>query len=67
MHHYTYHHHRKASYTATDRAELVEMRARQRTVEGAYVRSTLLLLGNAVIFIKLFDVRFYNSECVVHT
>ncbi|KIM23588.1 hypothetical protein M408DRAFT_27804 [Serendipita vermifera MAFF 305830] len=60
MHHYTYKGSPKASYIATDLAELVELRARQRTLEGAYMRSTLLLLGSAVLIIKLFDARFYN-------
>jgi hypothetical protein len=62
VHPFTYSGHRKKSYAATDKAEIVELRARQRTFDGGYMRSVLLTLGNAVIFIKLFDARFYNSK-----
>jgi hypothetical protein len=62
MPHYTYNHHRKASYSTTDRAELVEIRARLRTLQGGYSRTGLLLFGTAVLFIKLFDPGFYNSK-----
>jgi hypothetical protein len=59
---YTYLGHRRRSYKVIDIAELVELRARQRTLEGAYTRFTLLLLGDAAIIIRLFDARFYNSQ-----
>ena len=60
-HPYTYNGHRRRSYKVADMDELVEMRARQRTLEGTYTRFTLLLLGDAAVFVKLFDERFYNS------
>ena len=62
MQHHTYNHHRRSSYVAIDRAELVEIQARQRTLGGAYVRTVLVLLGIAVLIIKLFDSKFYNSK-----
>jgi hypothetical protein len=61
-HKYTYRGHRRVSFVASDTAELVELRARQRTFDGGYMRSTLISLGNAIIFLKIFDQRFYNSQ-----
>jgi hypothetical protein len=40
----------------------VELRARQRTFEGAYGRTALGTLGYAIIVLRLFDTRFYKSE-----
>ena len=45
-----------------DRAKIVELRARQRTFDGGYMRSAILTFSNAVIFVKLFDARFYDSK-----
>jgi hypothetical protein len=59
---YTYSDDRKKSYTATDKVEIVELRARQRTLECSYMRLVLLTLGNALIFIRPFDAGFYNSK-----
>jgi hypothetical protein len=44
-----------------DAAELVELRARQRTFGGAYSRTALGCLGYALTILKLFDRRFYQS------
>lgn len=40
---------------------LVELRARQRTFEGAYTRTAIGTLGYTVLVLKLFDERFYRS------
>ena len=45
-----------------DRAELVEFRARQRTFNHAYMRTSLSSLTTSVMILKLFDRRFYRSE-----
>lgn len=45
-----------------DRAELVEFRARQRTFNNAYLRTSLSSLTSSVVIFKLFDHRFYKSE-----
>jgi hypothetical protein len=45
----------------TDVAELTEIRARQRTFEGAYVRSALANLGYSLAILRLFDRRFFRS------
>ena len=41
---------------------VVEIRARQRTFDGAYGRSALGSMGYALTVLRLFDKRFYNSE-----
>ncbi|CAG7851374.1 SubName: Full=Uncharacterized protein {ECO:0000313/EMBL:CCA71284.1} [Serendipita indica DSM 11827] len=58
--HFTYRGHRRKSFTVVDNAELVELRARQRTYDAGYTRSIVLTLGTAVLFLRVFDERFYN-------
>jgi hypothetical protein len=57
----TYHGHRQHSYFAVDTGELVELRARQRTFDNAYLRTCVINLGYSAIILKLFDARFYSS------
>ncbi|KAF8330152.1 uncharacterized protein EI90DRAFT_3060882 [Cantharellus anzutake] len=57
---HTYRGHRRESYHPIDNAELVELRARQRTFDGAYARTSLGTLGYTIVFLKLFDRRFYR-------
>ncbi|KAF8322782.1 uncharacterized protein EI90DRAFT_3020045 [Cantharellus anzutake] len=57
---HTYRGHRRESYYPIDNAELVELRARQRTFDGAYARTSLGTLGSTIVFLKLFDRRFYR-------
>ncbi|GBE86936.1 hypothetical protein BKA93DRAFT_818397 [Sparassis latifolia] len=52
--------HRSRSFFAHDVDELVEIRARQRTFDGAYARSALGTLGYALAILRLFDRRFYR-------
>jgi hypothetical protein len=63
QHRHTYRGHRKASFVASDTAEIVELRARQRTFDGGYTRSSLLTVCNGLLCIKIFDQRFYGSQC----
>lgn len=49
-------------HSPVDIAELTELRARQRTFEGAYRRTALANLGYALTVLRLFDPRFYSSE-----
>jgi len=58
----TYYGHRQRSYFAVDTGELVELRARQRTFDNAYLRTCLGNLGYSAVILKLFDSRFYNSK-----
>ena len=58
----TFRGHRRDSYIPIDRAELVEFRARQRTFNNAYMRTSLSNLTSSVVILKLFDRRFYKSE-----
>jgi hypothetical protein len=58
----TYHGHRQRSYYAIDTGELVELRARQRTFDNAYLRTCLVNLSYSAVILKLFDSRFYNSK-----
>ncbi|PAV20417.1 hypothetical protein PNOK_0304400 [Pyrrhoderma noxium] len=51
---------RTTSFTARDTAELVEIRARQRTFGGAYLRTALGILGYSLTVLRLFDKRFYH-------
>lgn len=39
----------------------VELRARQRTFDGAYTRTAIGTLGYTIVVLKLFDERFYRS------
>ncbi|KAH8116046.1 hypothetical protein DFH11DRAFT_1583818 [Phellopilus nigrolimitatus] len=57
---YRYRGHRAASFTAEDIDELIELRARLRTFDGAYSRTALGNLGYALMVLKLFDRRFYH-------
>jgi hypothetical protein len=43
----------------------VELRARQRTYHGAYLRTALGALGYALVVLKLFDRRFYRSKYIL--
>ncbi|KLO09216.1 hypothetical protein SCHPADRAFT_916732 [Schizopora paradoxa] len=52
--------HRANSFVPLDITELVEIRARQRTFGGAYARTALGNLGYSILFLKLFDRRFYK-------
>ncbi|KAI1790523.1 hypothetical protein LXA43DRAFT_890811 [Ganoderma leucocontextum] len=52
--------HRSNSFYADDVNELVEIRARQRTFDGAYSRSAMGNLGYALTVLRLFDRRFYK-------
>ncbi|KAL2022794.1 hypothetical protein VTK56DRAFT_4610 [Thermocarpiscus australiensis] len=50
--------HRARSVILTDQ-ELVEIRAAQRTFEGAYIRSALSVFSLALIVLKIFTSEFY--------
>ncbi|KAF8574533.1 hypothetical protein K439DRAFT_1649754 [Ramaria rubella] len=56
----TYRGHRASSFRAIDDAELVELRARQRTFDGAIYRTAMGNLSYAIVVLKLFDQRFYR-------
>ncbi|KAI0339150.1 hypothetical protein BDW22DRAFT_1362109 [Trametopsis cervina] len=58
--HHLYHGQRGYSFYPADVNELVEVRARQRTFDGAYGRSALGNLGYALTVLRLFDERFYR-------
>jgi uncharacterized membrane protein YidH (DUF202 family) len=51
--------HRARSVDLTDN-ELVEIRAAQRTFEGAYVRTSLAQFSFALIILKIFTSEFYS-------
>ena len=53
--------HRRQSFQAADVNELVELRARQRTFHGAYIRTALGSLGYALTILRLFDPKFHLS------
>jgi len=53
--------HRRQSYICTDADQLVELRASQRTYNGAYVRTALGILGYSLTVLRLFDRKFYRS------
>lgn len=57
-HTHLYHGHRRASFTTTDIDELTELRARQRTFEGAYQRTALGMAVYAIIVLKIFSPAF---------
>ena len=42
--------------------EIVELRARQRTFDGAYRRTAVGNLVYSLTVLRLFDTRFYRSE-----
>ncbi|KAI0263665.1 hypothetical protein BGY98DRAFT_1092125 [Russula aff. rugulosa BPL654] len=56
-----YHGHRRNSFICADVDELVELRAHQRTYNGAYVRTALGILGFALAVLRLFDRKFYRN------
>ncbi|BGP19772.1 hypothetical protein JCM10213_006434 [Rhodosporidiobolus nylandii] len=57
--HRTYYGHRRASWVVTDDADaVIELRARQRTFDGAYTRTALGNLGYALVVLKVFDPSF---------
>ena len=51
--------HRARSVVLTD-DELVEVRAAQRTFEGAYVRTSLSQFSFALVVLKIFTAEFYS-------
>ena len=51
--------HRARSVVLTDQ-ELVEIRAAQRTFEGAYVRTALSQFSFALVVLKIFTAEFYS-------
>ncbi|MCJ1486341.1 hypothetical protein MMC06_006518 [Schaereria dolodes] len=57
----TYHlrRHRARSVVLTDQ-ELVEVRAAQRTFEGAYIRTALSQFSFALVVLKIFTSEFYS-------
>ena len=59
--------HRPGSFQTADITELVEIRARQRTFDGAYRRTAMGNLGYALAVLRLFDRRFYRSMCYYYT
>ncbi|CED82728.1 hypothetical protein [Phaffia rhodozyma] len=52
--------HRRESFMPLDQAEQVELRARQRTFEGAWTRTALVNLGYGAVVLKVFDRRFLS-------
>ncbi|KAI0287726.1 hypothetical protein BC826DRAFT_1042730 [Russula brevipes] len=52
--------HRRHSYICADDDQLVELRAHQRTYNGAYMRSALGVLGYSLAVLRLFDRHFYR-------
>lgn len=59
-----FHNHRRGSFLARDEDidELVEIRARQRTFEGAYVRTALGNLGYSCLILRVFSTEFAKSR-----
>ena len=57
--HYHLRKHRARSVILTDQ-ELVEIRAAQRTFEGAYVRTALSQFSFALVVLKIFTAEFYS-------
>lgn len=55
---HSYNGHRRSSFIQEDADELVELRARQRTFDGAYVRTALGNFGYALIILKVFSTEF---------
>ncbi|KAI0077026.1 hypothetical protein K474DRAFT_1644067 [Panus rudis PR-1116 ss-1] len=52
--------HRADTFFPEDVNELVEIRARERTFDGAYGRTAIGCLGFALAVLRLFDRRFYR-------
>jgi uncharacterized membrane protein YidH (DUF202 family) len=59
---YRFLHRGQRHQVAVDQQELVELRASQRTFNGAYNRTALGMLGYGITIFRLFDKRFYQSE-----
>lgn len=57
-----FHSHRRNSFRASDIDEIVEIRARQRTFDGAYVRTALSTLGYACLILKVFSTEFAKGQ-----
>ena len=57
----TYHGQERLSYQPFDVAELVELRAHQRTFDNAYLRTILATLAYSILVLKIFDNRFYTG------
>jgi hypothetical protein len=57
--------HRADSFRPIDVLELNELRARNRTFNGAYRRTALATLGYALTALRLFDSRFLRSQFVI--
>ncbi|KAI0920636.1 hypothetical protein AcW1_002322 [Taiwanofungus camphoratus] len=55
---------RAESFYPKDISELLEIRARQRTFDGAYSRGALSSLGYALTILRLFDSRFFRIGIV---
>ncbi|ORY03109.1 hypothetical protein K493DRAFT_384491 [Basidiobolus meristosporus CBS 931.73] len=51
-------------FNGLDDAELTEVRARERTFDGAYWRSALSVLGRGVVVLKVFTHEFYKMGMV---
>ncbi|KAI0308352.1 hypothetical protein B0F90DRAFT_1682083 [Multifurca ochricompacta] len=60
MRRHRYRGHRARSFVSTDVDQLVELRARQRTYNGAYGRTVLGNLGYSLTVLRLFNRRFYR-------
>ncbi|KAL4254681.1 hypothetical protein ABKN59_004459 [Abortiporus biennis] len=58
--HRYYRGHRASSFYAEDVNELIEIRARGRTFDGAYGRTAIGSLGFALTVLRLFDRRFFK-------
>ncbi|KAM0786225.1 hypothetical protein ACM66B_007028 [Microbotryomycetes sp. NB124-2] len=56
--HHTYRGHRRNSWVEQDTDWLVELRARQRTFDGAYIRTALANFGYALLILKVFTAEF---------
>ncbi|SGY11940.1 BQ5605_C011g06330 [Microbotryum silenes-dioicae] len=54
----TYNGHRRNSFITPDIDELTELRARQRTFDGAYTRTALGLFDYALLILKIFSAEF---------
>ncbi|RPD60682.1 hypothetical protein L226DRAFT_505208 [Lentinus tigrinus ALCF2SS1-7] len=58
--HKYYRGHRSKHFYPEDVNELVELRARSRTFDGAYSRTAMSNLGYALTILRLFDRRFFR-------
>ncbi|KAI9508359.1 hypothetical protein F5148DRAFT_1275780 [Russula earlei] len=56
--------HRRRSFICADVGQLVELRAHQRTYDGAYMRTALGMLGYSLTVLRLFDRHFYRIGLV---